>query len=327
MSVLVTGATGMIGSVLTRRLVERGADVRVLYRTDARLENLGEIRKNVNAVQGDVLDPASLLSAMEGVDEIYHVAAMIGYGGKRHWPLLRRVNVQGTGNVVDAALAVGIRRMVHTSSIAAIGRPDADDVLIDESFEWHASRANTHYARSKHLAELEIHRGIAEGLDAVLVNPTIVFGIGRRGENTRALVDQIRKRRLPVMPSGGTNFVDAEDVVEGHLLAMERGRTGERYILGSENLLWRTAFEQIADAFGVKPPPFVVPPGVALAVGTVVEGISSVIPLNPMISRETARMSARVYRYDNSRAQEELGCSFRPFAETAARIASALADA
>lgn len=324
MSVLVTGATGMIGSVLTRMLVEAGEDVRILHRTSSSLETLGEVRALVDPVQGDVLDAASLLRAMEGVDEVYHVAAVIGYGSRRDWPRLRRVNVEGTANVVNAALASGVRRLVHTSSIAALGRPDDEEAWIDESMEWHASRANTYYARSKHLAELEIHRGIAEGLDAVLVNPTIVFGIGRAGENTRYLVDQIRQEKLPVAPSGGTNFVDVEDVAQGHIKAMRVGKTGERYILGSENLLWREAFEIIARAFGVRPPRFVSSKGLAVTVGAFSEIASLFLPTNRVISRESARMSSRRYHYDNTRAREELGCTFRPFEETARRIAEEL---
>lgn len=324
MSVLITGATGMVGSVLTRLLVEAGEEVRVLHRRNSPLEILGEIRPLVDAVEGDILDASGLLNAMSGVEQVYHVAAYIGYGSKRDWPKLRRVNVEGTANVVNAALAAGVKRMVHTSSIAALGRPDGDEVWIDESMEWHPSRSNTYYARSKHLAELEIQRGIAEGLDAVLVNPTMVFGPGRPGENTRLLVDKLSKGRLPVAPSGGTNFVDVEDVAWGHIQAMRLGRTGERYILGSENLLWSEAFEIIADAFGARPPRFVVSQPVAEVVGAVSEVVSIVVPSNRIISRESARMSSRRYYYDNTRAREELGCTFRPFRDTARNLAATI---
>src|SRR5690606_35733377 len=125
MKVLVTGATGMIGSVLVRRLVEAGRDVRILHRPKSRLADLGEMQSLVDRAVGDVTDAASVRSAMEGVDEVYHVAAVIAYGGKRDWPRLRRVNVEGTANVVNAALDAGVQRVVHTSSIAALGRPDA----------------------------------------------------------------------------------------------------------------------------------------------------------------------------------------------------------
>ena len=324
MSVLVTGATGMIGSVLTRRLVENGEEVRILHRRHSNLEILGDVRSCVDSLEGDVLEPATLIEAMQGVDQVYHVAAYIGYGSRRDWPRLHRVNVQGTANVVDAALATGVRRLVHTSSIAALGRPDADEAYIDETVEWHASRADTYYARSKHLAELEIHRGIAEGLDAVMVNPSIVFGIGRPGENTRYIVDRLRRGQLPFAPVGGTNFVDAEDVVDGHIRAMERGATGARYILGGENLLWRTAFEIIANAFDARPPRFLVPPAAAVAVGAVSELVTLVIPVGRIITRESARNASRIYHYDASRARSELGCTFRPFHETAHRIAAVI---
>ncbi|HEX7069175.1 MAG TPA: SDR family oxidoreductase [Rhodothermales bacterium] len=324
MSVLVTGATGMIGSVLTRKLVESGADVRILHRRTSPLQMLGDVLPLVDRVEGDVTEPATLAAAMEGVDEVYHVAALIGYGSRRDWPRLRRINVEGTANVVNAALKAGVRRLVYTSSIAAIGRPDGDRIRIDETVEWHVARSNTYYARSKHLAELEVQRGIAEGLDAVLVNPSIVFGVGRAGENTRLLLDQVRRGRMPAAPAGGTNFVDAEDAADGHIRAMERGRTGERYILGGENLLWREAFAIIAEEFGAAPPRFIIPPPLAMTVGVTMEALSLVLPLSRVVSRETARTSSRVYLYDNTRAREELGCTFRSFQETIQRIAEAM---
>lgn len=321
MKVLVTGATGMVGSVLTQRLVAGGADVRILHRRSSPLQVLGAALPLVERVEGDLLNYERLQAAMDGVDQVYHVAALIGVGTRREWPALRRVNVQGTAAVVDAALRAGVQRMVHTSSIAALGRPEHDDVTIDESAEWHPSRNNSWYARSKHLAELEVHRGIAEGLDAVLVNPTMIFGVGRPGENTRAIVDKIRKQRLPVAPAGGTNFVDVEDVADGHIRAMQHGLVGERYILGGDNLSWRSAMRKIADAFGVRPPRFVVSPPVALAIGAVLEGVSFLAPGAGVITRQTARASSQTFRYDNRKAREELGCSFRSFDETAARLA------
>ncbi|MFQ5571144.1 MAG: SDR family oxidoreductase [Rhodothermales bacterium] len=324
MKVLVTGATGFIGSELTRQLLAQGREVRILRRAASRLDLLGEAARHVDHAVGDVTEPHSLLKSMEGVRQVYHAAAYVGVGGHRDQALLHRVNVVGTANVVNAALKTDIERLVHTSSIAALGRPEQRDTRIDETIPWHSSRLNTAYAISKHNAELEIHRGIAEGLDAVMVNPSLVFGVGRPGENTRQIVEKVRDGRLPAIPTGGTNAVDVQDVAAGHLRAMERGKTGERYMLSSENLSWKTLIETLAGALGVSPPRFTLSPGAALAFASLSEGMAFVLRRPPRFTREIARQTARSYTYDNRKAVAELGCSFRPFAATAARIAEAI---
>ena len=324
MNLLVTGATGMIGSALARQLVEAGHEVRVLRRSHSTGGLLEPVRGQIETFEGDIADAGLLDEAMAGVRGVFHVAAYIGFGSSREWKHLYQVNVLGTRTVVNAALKSGVERLVHTSSIAALGRPEQPGSFIDETHEWSASRVNTHYARSKHLAELEVQRGIAEGLDAVMVNPTLVFGTGRPGENTRLIVDQVRKRRLPVSPAGGTNFVDAEDVADGHVRAMERGRCGERYVLGGENLRWKEALDTLAHAAGVRGPRFVVRPALAIALATLSESTSRVLPLGRVVTRATARSASRVYFYDVSKAQKELGYQFRPFRDTARRIMTEL---
>jgi dihydroflavonol-4-reductase len=320
--VLVTGATGFIGAELTRRLVAQGEQVRILRRASSRLDLLGDADRYVDQVVGDVTDPDSLRDAMRGIRHVYHTAAYVGMGGRSERDVLFRVNVAGTAHVVDAALAEGVERLVHTSSIAAMGRPDEETSgMIDEAAPWVESRAITEYGRSKVQSEREVYRAIAEGLDAVLVNPSLVFGVGRPGENTREMVDRVRRRRMPAFPAGGTNVVDVEDVADGHLRAMLHGRTGERYFLGSENLSWQEIFGTIAGAFGVEPPRRKVPPVVLLAAGAVAEAWSALTRTRPRLTSATARGTSRFYRFSNRKAVEELGCKFRPFEETAARMA------
>ncbi len=324
MKILVTGATGFIGATLTRQLVEAGAEVRILRRATSRLDLLGETAHRIEHALGDVTDPQSVRAAMQGVGQVYHAAAYLGFGGWRERERLYRINVTGTAHVIDAALEAGVERLVHTSSVAALGRPEHHDGALDEDAAWQASRANTAYALSKHAAELEIHRGIAEGLDAVLVNPSLVFGVGRAGENTVQIAEKIRAGRLPAVPTGGTNVVDVEDVAGGHLRAMQHGRTGERYLLGGENLSWRVIIETLARALGVPAPRRTLTPGLALALGTLFEAVAFVTRGRPLMTREMARQSARSYTYDNRKAVAELGCTFRPFEATARRIAAAL---
>ncbi len=324
MKTLVTGATGFIGSTLTRQLLDRGAEVRILRRTTSKLDLLGEAAQHVKHVLGDVTDPESLRAAMDGVQHVYHTAASVVLGGRRDRALLHRVNVYGTACVVDAALDAGVTRLVHTSSIAALGRPEGRDAPIDENTAWQASRFNTPYAVSKHEAELEIHRGIAEGLDAVMVNPSLVFGVGRPGENTRQVAERIRDGRFRAVPTGGTNVVDVEDVAAGHVRAMDYGQTGARYLLGGENLMWQAIVETLAEALGVAPPRRSFTPGLAMALASVLEAVAFVTRTRPLLTRTIARNVSQVYTFSNRKAIDDLGCTFRPFAATAKRIAEAI---
>ncbi len=321
--VLVTGATGFIGSVLTKQLVDAGVDVRIFRRDTSSLDLLGKYAERVNHAVGDLTRARSLYEAMQGVDRVYHVAAKVSFApGDRE--ALRRVNAGGAANVVNAALEAGVDRLVHTSSMAAFGRPVEPDGVIDETAEWQGLPHRSAYARSKRRAELEVHRGIAEGLDATIVNPSLVFGVGEPGTNTRRIIDAVRSGWLFAVPPGGTNVVDVRDVADGLRAAMHKGETGRRYFLGSENLSWTTLAETLADAFGVVPPHYTVPPSLLKIGGALAEGVATITRTQPVLTRTTARTAARTYRYDNTRARTELGCSFRAFEETARHIAETL---
>ena len=322
-SVLVTGATGFVGSVLTRQLVDAGTDVRIFRRDTSSLDLLGTYAERVDHAVGDLRRARSLYEAMQGVDRVYHVAAKVSFArGDR--AAVRRVNADGTAHVVNAALKTGVDRLVHTSSIAALGRPPEPDGTIDETTEWQGLPHRSAYARSKRRAELEVHRGIAEGLDAVIANPSLVFGVGGPETNTRRIVDAVRSGWLLAVPPGGTNVVDVRDVAAGLRAAMHKGETGRRYFLGGENLSWRTLATTLADEFAVAPPRYTIPPSILRVGGMLAEGVAALTRTQPILARTTARTAARTYRYDNSRARAELGCTFRPFAETARRVAAVL---
>lgn len=321
--VLVTGATGFIGAVLTRQLVSRGCDVRIFRRENSSLDLLGRVADEVEHAVGDVAFARSLYDAMEGVDRVYHVAAKVSFS-ERDREALHRVNVDGTANVVNAALKSGIDRLVHTSSIAALGRPQSIDTTIDETTAWDDAPHRTAYACSKRQAELEVHRGIAEGLDAVIVNPSLVFGVGNAGTNTRRIVDAVRSGWAIAVPRGGTNVVDVRDVAAGHRKAMQHGKSGRRYLLGGENRSWEAIATLLARAFNVAPPRYTLPE-VVLQTGSMLAGsVAWLTRTQPFLTRATARTASRTYRYDNDRACEELGCTFRSFEDTARHIANHL---
>ena len=321
--ILVTGATGFVGSALVRQLLAEGADVRVLRRPTSDLALLGDAADRVEHAVGDVTNADAVYRAAEGADVVYHVAAVVAFGPQAR-RALRDVNVRGTANVVNGALAAGARRLVHTSSIAALGRPARAGGVIDEGAAWADSAQNTAYAVSKRDAEREVRRGVAEGLDAVTVNPALVFGPGRPGEGTLRLAEQLRAGRLPLAPPGGTAVVDVEDVAAGLRLACAHGTPGERYVLAAENRLWTDLLTVLADALGVEPPRRTAPPWLLDVAGALAEAGALVTRSEPALTRATARTASAAHRYDGSKAARDLGLTYRPFEATARRVAAAM---
>ena len=332
---LVTGATGLVGSELVHQLLSEGITVRIFRRETSNLTLLGTAAERVEHAVGDVRDARSLLDAMDGVDTVYHAAAKVSFGPGQQ-EALHAVNVNGTGNVVNAALRSGVRRLVHTSSMAAFGRPalrapnrggasvSAVAPVIDEDTRWKGGENRSAYALSKYESELEVHRGIAEGIDAVIVNPSLIFGVGRAGHNTRRIVDLVRSGWARAVPPGSTNVVDVRDVATGMRRVMEDGETGRRYFLGSENVSWNELVSTLAVAFGQDPPSGTLPPLLLRAAAWASEAVSMITRQEARLTREQVRTSTSEHRYSNERARTELGCEFRPFARTADWLVSEL---
>ena len=321
--VLVTGATGFVGSAVVRHLLEGGVPVRILRRASSPLDQLGSDAARVEHAVGDVTDAESVREAVRGVGVVFHVAGIVALGAasrRRVWA----VNAAGTTHTVDAALAEGVEAFVNTSSIAALGRPDTPGAPIDETAVWTRSKANTAYAESKRAGEREALRGAAEGMHAVVVNPALVFGPGRPDEGTNAVVARLRRGRVPAAPPGGTSVVDVEDVAAGILAAWRRGASGERYILAGEALSWTEILAVLAQALGVAAPRRTAPAWALWVAGALSEAVQALGGPDAGLSREAARTASGVFAYRAAKAERELGATFRPFAETAARIAAAL---
>jgi len=316
MQVLITGATGFVGANLARALLERGARVRVLHRLTSRLDALE--RLPVERVVGDILDPDSLCAAMQGCALVFHVAAVAQYW-RNHADWVYRVNVEGTRNVVQAALQCGVERLVYTSSSAAIGpapRPDApadETQYLPEALRWFV------YGHSKLLAEQEVQHAVEQGLSAVIVNPTIVLGPGDLNFVSGSTIRAAVRGQLRILPPGGSNLVHVQDVVAGHIAAAERGRTGERYILGGENLTHRRAAEIIAAVTGAPPPLLTLPAWSLPIVARLIDAFNAVTRTrDPLVTGDQVRLGAQYFYYNCSKAIRELGLPQTPFRQAVA---------
>lgn len=306
MQALVTGSTGFVGANLVEGLTSAGHEVRALQRSSSRLDALAGL--SYESVVGDVLDPTSLAAAMDGVEWVFHVAAVADYWRQAGTARLYLVNVEGTRHVLTAALATGVRRVVFTSSAAALGVPVANEGRpLDESATFNLPPAKFPYGHSKHLAEGVVHEFVARGLEVVIVNPTVILGPRDLNFISGSIIREVYRRRVFLVPPGGVNYVDVADVVAGHVAAVERGRPGERYILGGHNLTHHQAVTTIARVVGV-PPPRLHVPGVLLGpLGTAMDLFNRVWPGEPLSEGQQIRLMKYLIFYDDSKARRELG--------------------
>lgn len=305
---LVTGATGCLGANVVAALLERGYAVRALRRQHSTLAALDGLEPELAV--GDILDRSSLLEAMRGCELVFHVAAVSDY-----WrtPAARiyQVNVDGTRNVIEAALVAGVERLVYTSSSAALGAPRGNE-LLNEDCTFNLEPDRFPYGHSKHLAEQAVQEGIGRGLDAVIVNPTGVIGARDVHFIGGSLIREAKRGHLWVAPPGGLNWVDAETVGVGHVLAAERGKSGRRYILGGENVPHRRAMEVAAEVVGGRKPLATLPRGAMLLIAWLADRVNKMRRSPPVFSGEQARLSVLPLYCDTRRAEEELGFPFVP---------------
>lgn len=298
MTTLVTGATGLVGSHVTRLLVARGDAVRVLVRERSPLDELAAL--DVELVYGDVLDRRSVRRAMGGVQRVFHIAGVTSLRASAD--RVFAVNVGGTRIVLEEALRAGVARVVHTSSVAAVG-PAPRGSTADEDQLFRAGRYGLPYVNAKHEAELEAMRLAAHGLPVVVVNPAHVFGAGDCHGSSTELVRRFLRGQIPAYVDGALNVVDAEDVARGHLLADERGAVGERYILGNRNFTLDRLFADLARLSGVAPPALKLPLPAALALARAAE----LAPGRPAVTTIEVRASSLWWAFRSTKAKRELG--------------------
>ena len=296
--ILVTGGTGLVGSYLLKELVKSNAPVKALYRSAPAALLSAEENKKIEWVRGNILDVSLLTDIMQGVTHVYHSAAVVSFNPARKQELFK-INVEGSANVVNAALQAGVQKLVHVSSVAAMGRIRQNQV-INESMFWTPETSNSNYGHSKYLAELEVWRGIAEGLPAVIVNPTIVLGAGDWQQSSSKMF-KTAYDEFPWYTEGSGGFVDVRDVIRAMILLMERDVQSERFIISAGNHSYREVFNTMATAFGKKPPRKKVTPFLASIVWRLEWLKSRIGKQEPLLTRETARTAQSHVKFDNGK--------------------------
>ena len=326
--VFITGATGFIGSHIARRYLADGHPVTALYRPQNGYGLLSDVAEQITWHAGDVLDIPSLEAAIEANIDVIHAAAIVSFVPKDR-DRMEHINVEGTANIVNVCLKAGVRKLGYISSVAAMGRPTAkggrtsESTPINEDQKWEDSPNNSVYAKTKYWAELEVWRGVAEGLNVVIVNPSIVLGAGDWSRSSLQLIKYVHDER-PFYPAGLVNYVDVLDVTDVLMKLMQSDRTSQRFILNGGTIPYRSLLEQIAAVLGKHPPMRQIPPTLTRLLWPLEAVRAWLIGKAPLITRETARSASSLYQYDGHKIEEVLDFQYRPLSDTLKRVAAAL---
>jgi nucleoside-diphosphate-sugar epimerase len=290
--ILVTGGSGLVGSELISQLLDQGNKVKAIYNSTP----LTIKHHNLLPLQCDILDITELEEAMQGVTHLYHCAALVSFNSKKKEQLFK-INIEGTANVVNAAIDADVKKMVHVSSVSALGRIRENET-ITEKMNWTEESSNSSYGKSKYLGEMEVWRGVGEGLEAVIVNPSLILGSGNWNKGSSEIFKSAYNE-FPWYTEGVTGVVDVKDVVRAMILLMNSEISGQRFILNAGNLSYKEIFTGIAKCFGKKIPNKKVTPTIAAMVWRW-EAIKSMFTgKEPLITKETAHTAqAKVY-FDN----------------------------
>ncbi|RYZ21608.1 MAG: NAD-dependent epimerase/dehydratase family protein [Chitinophagaceae bacterium] len=316
--ILVTGGTGFLGAYILKELVGRGLPVRAIRRSGKLPFFIDKaILDRVEWVEGDILDVVSLQEAMQGVDRIVHAAALVSFHAADK-ARMRQVNVDGTANVVNVALEEGVRRLVHISSVAALGRTK-EGGLVDESKKWSETKSNTAYARSKHAAEMEVWRGFSEGLEGAVLNPSTILGFGDWHQSSCAIFRNAW-RGFPWYTEGVNGFVGVEDCARAAVEILERDITEKRFIVNGDNWSFHRLLDTMADGFGKPRPAREATPFLG-GIAWRMEALKSAFTGGkPLLTKESARVAQSRTTFDNKAILEALpGFAFMPLEEVIAR--------
>ena len=304
--ILVTGASGFIGSNLVKRLVKDGYDVTTLGRASSVPKQLRDLP--IKHVCCDITNKEQLDESLNGYDIVFHLAGLVSYRA-RDQQRQNAVNVIGTKNVMDAALRHNVERVIHTSSIAAMGIPE-EGKTADETLEYNLGGKGLNYCDSKYAAELEVKDAWNRGLNVIILSPGITLGEGDTHSHHHAIIKAIANRKIIFVPQGGVTFSDIEDVVDAHVNAIENGRCGERYAIVSENLSFMDAARKAASVFKSSPQIFVLPPWLLMMLATVSENWMKLVKKDSPVSTQQAWLANHKIFFSSDKAEKEL--DFKP---------------
>jgi nucleoside-diphosphate-sugar epimerase len=320
--ILVTGGTGLVGAHLLYQLTQKEEKVRALRRATSSISQAkkafsfytsrpDKLFSKIEWVEGDILDIESLLRAMNGVEKVYHTAAMVSFDPQDAAEIME-TNVTGTANVVNACLEKKVKKLCYVSSVAALGRAGIEGVTTEDS-QWKSGQKTSPYALSKYEAEWEVWRGIAEGLKAVIVNPAIILGAGNFNTGSSRMFQTVYNG-LKFYTRGINGYVGVNDVAKAMILLMDGNFSGERFILSSEDLSYKKLFEIMARSLGVEPPGHKA--GIVLSELSwrLLKVHSLLTGKKPLITRQTAKTANRFYRYSNEKFVKATGMHFTPIA-------------
>lgn len=320
MHILVTGATGFIGSHLCRALIKAGHNTRALIRSTSSLDLIDDLQ--LDLVSGDLMDPTSLEIAMENVEVVIHCGAQVGGWRDRHTMVAS--HIAGTENILYAIQHSGVRRLLYTSSVAALGVPEPtprgqEPSLMDESHQWNYNPDDWPYGYAKHCAEQKVLEAATTNLDALILNPAAVLGAGDKNLVASAIVYHMGRGLKPPIPPGGINVVHIDDVIDGYLAALDRGRSGQRYILGGENIGFDVFLQQIAGVVGIAPLRLRPPSWIFNSLAGTIDLLNPLLKLP--VRGHLFRMVGRHFYYDTTKASTELGLSINRSTQEAIRAA------
>lgn len=319
-TVFLTGASGFVGAYLLKLLVEKGYQVRALRRKDSNLLLTQPFHDKVEWVMGDINNVDLLDDVLQGVDEVYHSAALVSFHAQDAAQMLI-TNAEGTANLVNAALNSSVKKFLHVSSIAALGRKKHQNHYT-ETAQWENSPLNTHYAISKFKAECEVWRGIEEGLNAVIINPSMILGAGFWQQGTGQFFHLVANR-MYFHPRGATAFVDVRDVAEAAYQLMESPIQAQRFILGHHNIAYKDFFAQIAAALQCAPPSRPLPDWLGEIAWRADYLKSKFFGKKPVLTRELVQNTRNSFTYSSEAIIKAIDFKFRPLEQTIKETAAA----
>ncbi len=329
--IVVTGGTGLVGSHLLLQLAKKELHIRALKRSSSNMKAFnylfssnGVSSKKIEWVDGDITDIESVEECLQNAKQVYHCAAMISFAPHESKKMLH-TNIEGTANIVNTCLKLNVQKLCYTSSVAALGR-NTTDHLIDEETHWQSSVDNSNYAISKYGAEREVWRGIAEGLNAVIVNPSIILGTGNWDTGSNRMLQQVWQG-LHFYTKGVAGFIDVRDVATIMIELMNSNISNERFLLNAESKSYEYFFKRVAMLLNKKPPVIYASPFLS-EIAWRVEAIKQIFLNNtPLVTRETARTAHKKYFYSTQKIESALGYKFRPLDKTLKDVCAAFLTA